>query len=127
MTIQPPTIGAELPLLRIEPISRKLPALFASASGDHHPTHIDIDLAKAKGRDDMFAHGMLMMDYLGRMVTDLAPQEKVRSLKARLVAIRPVYAEPTRTGRVIGVENGLATLELAINLADGKTVVATRQ
>ena len=84
--------GTELRPLHIEPISRKTLALFAGASGDHQPTHIDIDAARAKGRDDVIAHGMLMMAYLGRMLTDLVPQDKIRSFKARFVAITPVHA-----------------------------------
>ena len=112
-----------LPPLRIDPISRKTLALFAGASGDHQPTHIDIDAARAKGREDVFAHGMLSMAYLGRMLTDLVPQEKIRSYKARFVAITPVHAQPTCTGRVIAIEDGLATLELEITLANGATVV----
>jgi acyl dehydratase len=116
-------VGQELSPLVIKPISRKTLALFAGASGDHQPTHIDIDAAKAKGRDDVIAHGMLMMAYLGRMLTDLVPQENVRSFKARFMAITPVHAEPTCRGRVVSVENGLTTLELWIDLADGTTVV----
>ena len=116
-------VGMDLPSLRVEPISRKTLALFAGASGDHQPTHIDIDAAKAKGRDDVIAHGMLMMAYLGRVVTDLVPQEKIRSYTARFVATTPVHAQPTCTGRVVALQNGLATLELALHLADGTTVL----
>jgi acyl dehydratase len=116
-------VGMDLPSLRVEPISRKTLALFAGASGDHQPTHIDIDAAKAKGRDDVIAHGMLMMAYLGRVVTDLVPQEKIRSYTARFVATTPVHAQPTCTGRVVALQDGLATLELAIHLADGTTVL----
>lgn len=116
-------VGMNLPPLQIEPISRKTLALFAGASGDHQPTHIDIDAAKAKGRDDVIAHGMLMMAYLGRLVTGFVPQEKILSYTARFVAMTPVYAQPTCTGRVIGIHEGLATLELAVHLADGTTVL----
>lgn len=123
MTLHRMSVGAELPPLRIEPISRKLLALFAGASGDHQATHIDIDAAKAKGRDDVIAHGMLMMAYLGRMLTNLVPQEKVRSFKSRFLAVTPVYAEPTCTGRITAIKDGLATVELAIHLADGTVVV----
>jgi acyl dehydratase len=115
--------GTELPPLRIPPISRKTLALFAGASGDHQPTHIDIDAAKAKGRPDVIAHGMLMMAYMGRLLTNAVPQQKIRSFKARFVAMTPVHAEPTCTGKVIANTDGLATLELAINLTDGTTVV----
>ena len=123
MTIRDVHVGMELPALQVEPISRKTLALFAGASGDHQPTHIDIDAAKAKGRADVIAHGMLMMAYLGRMLTDFVPQEKVRSYSARFVATTPVHAQPTCTGRVVALQDGLATLEMAICLADGTTVV----
>ena len=51
--------------LAIEPISRTTLALFAGASGDHHPVHIDLDHARSTGNQDVFAHGMLTMAYLG--------------------------------------------------------------
>jgi acyl dehydratase len=123
MTEVPLSVGMELPPLAIEPISRKTLALFAGASGDHQPTHIDIDAAHAKGRPDVIAHGMLMMAYLGRLVTSVAPQERVRSFKARFVAMTPVHAAPTCTGRVAAIDDGLATLDLAIHLADGTIVL----
>jgi len=123
MTSRDAVVGMELPPLRIDPISRKTLALFAGASGDHQATHIDIDAAKAKGRDDVIAHGMLMMAYLGRVLTNLVPQEKIRSYSARFVAPTPVHAEPTCTGRITAIEEELATLELAITLADGTIVV----
>lgn len=116
-------VGAELPPLRVEPISRTTLALFAGASGDHQPTHLDIDAARAKGREDVIAHGMLMMAYLARMLTDLVPQERIRSYSARFLATTPVRAQPTCTGRVVALENGLASIALAITLGDGTTVV----
>lgn len=117
------TVGMALPPLRIEPISRKTLALFAGASGDHQPSHLDIDAARAKGREDVIAHGMLVMAYLGRMLTDLVPQDKIRSYKARFVAITPVHAQPTCTGKVVAIDDDLATVELAVTLADGTTVL----
>jgi acyl dehydratase len=123
MTMAKVTVGMALPPLCIEPISRMTLALFAGASGDHQPTHIDIDAAKAKGRDDVIAHGMLMMAYLGRLLTDFVPQEKIRSFKSRFVAMTPVHAQPTCTGRITSIADGLATIDLAITLADGTTVL----
>lgn len=116
-------VGMELPLLQTGPITRKTLALFAGASGDHQPTHIDIDAARAKGRQDVIAHGMLMMAYLARMLTDWVPQEKIRSYNARFVAMTPVHAVATCRGRVVGIEDGLACVELSINLDDGTTAV----
>lgn len=116
-------VGMELPGLQMAPITRKTLALFAGASGDHQPTHIDIDAARAKGRPDVIAHGMLLMAYLGRMLTDWVPQEKIRSYQARFVAMTPVHAVATCQGRIIAMDDGMATVDLSIHLADGTTVV----
>lgn len=117
-------VGTELPSRRIEPISRTTLALFAGASGDHNPVHIDLDAAKSVGIDDVFAHGMLSMAYLGRLITDWVPQDRIRSYRVRFAAITPVHGEPTCTGRVVAVDSGLATLDLAVTLPDG-TVTLT--
>lgn len=108
-----------LPELRIDPISRTTLALFAGASGDHNPIHVDLDVAKSAGLDDVFAHGMLSMAYLGRLLTNWVPQEQVRSYGVRFAAITPVHGQPTCTGKVTSVDNGMATLELTVMLADG--------
>ena len=116
------TVGTELPSLRPPAISRKTLALFAGASGDHQPSHIDIDAARAKGREDVIAHGMLIMAYMGRMLTDFVPQERIRSFASRFVAITPVHAELICAGRVVAVADGIAHLEMETRLADGKIV-----
>lgn len=118
--------GDMLPELRPDRISRKTLALFAGASGDHQPSHLDIDAARAKGREDVIAHGMLMMAFLGRMLTDFAPQERIRSFDARFVAVTPVNAEPICTGQVVSIELGVARLELQAALEDGTIVVRAR-
>lgn len=123
MSIQEFAVGTELSPLRIPPISRTTLALFAGASGDHQPTHLDIDAARAKGRDDVIAHGMLLMAYLGRLLTDNVPQNRIRSFNSRFVAATPVAAEPTCRGRVRDVRDGLAVLDLWITLSDEQTVV----
>ncbi|CAE6844484.1 alpha/beta fold hydrolase [Paraburkholderia domus] len=123
MKIQEVYVGMELPPLQTGPITRTTLALFAGASGDHQPTHIDIDAAKAKGRQDVIAHGMLTMAYLGRILLDWVPQERIQSYKARFIATTPVHAVATCRGRVIAIEDGLATVELSISLADGTTAV----
>ena len=62
-------VGSEIPPLTSKPISRHTLALYCGASGDHNPIHVDLDFAKAFGMPDVFAHGMLSMAYLGRMLT----------------------------------------------------------
>jgi acyl dehydratase len=118
-----PQVGTEVPPLRIDPISRTTLALFAGASGDHNPIHIDIDVAKSAGLDDVFAHGMLSMAYLGRLLTDVVPQQQLRSYRVRFAAITPVHGQPTCTATVTSIDEvdgeRVATLELKVTLADG--------
>jgi acyl dehydratase len=127
-TLEAIEVGTELPPLRIRTISRTTLALFAGSSGDHNPMHIDLDVAKSAGLEDVFAHGMLSMAYLGRLLTDWVPQHAIRSYSVRFAAITPVLAKPTATGKVTAIEEiggeRRATLELAVTLADG-TVTLT--
>jgi acyl dehydratase len=121
-------VGAELPELTIEPISRTTLALFAGASGDGNPIHIDLDVARSAGLDDVFAHGMLSMAYLGRLLTDAFPQQQLRSWKVRFAAITPVHARPVCTGQITSIEESggerLATIDLRVTLADGTQTLA---
>ena len=116
-------VGLELPPLQLPPISRTTLALYAGASGDHNPMHIDIDAARASGRDDVFAHGMLSMAYLGRALTSWFPQAAVREFGTRFVAVTPVHGEPRCTGRIEEITDvagqRLATVDLTVALADG--------
>lgn len=96
------SIGDELPLLRTKKITRTTLALFAGASGDHNPMHIDIDFAKQCGLDDVFAQGMLSMAYLGRLITGWVPQQAIKDLSVRFTSITQLYAEITCQGRVEG-------------------------
>jgi acyl dehydratase len=73
--------------LAIDAITRTQLALYAGASGDHNPIHIDIDFARAAGMPDVFAHGMLGMAFLGRLLTSMAGPECIRSLSVRFVSI----------------------------------------
>jgi acyl dehydratase len=94
-------VGTGLPRLQAEPISRLTLALYCGASGDHNPIHVDSDFARAAGRDDVFAHGMLGMAYLARLVAGWVPQHAIRGLSTRFVAITHVGDRITCTGTVV--------------------------
>lgn len=100
-------------------ISRTVLALYAGASGDHNPVHIDIDACREVGIPDVFAHGMLSMAYLGRLLTDWVPQQRIRSYQVRFAAITPVNATPTCAGVVTRMADGVAHLDLTVTLPDG--------
>ena len=73
---------------------------YAGASGDHNPIHIDIDFARKYGMDDVISHGMLIMAYLGRMLTNWVPQTALRSYKVRFASMTRVHSIITCSGRV---------------------------
>lgn len=123
-----PAVGESLPPLTLPPISRTTLALFAGASGDHNPIHIDLDVARSAGLDDVFCHGMLSMAYLGRLLTNWLPQSHLRSWSVRFVSITPIHGEPTCSGHVTAIEDvegiPVASVELEVVLADGTRTLA---
>ena len=80
-------IGQALPELSLPVVDRTTLALFAGASGDHNPIHIDIDFARRAGMPDVFAQGMLGMAWLARLVTGWAPQAQLRDFAVRFAGI----------------------------------------
>ena len=100
LTYDSVSVGDELPALALPPLSRATLALFAGASGDHNPIHIDIDFARAAGMPDVVAHGMLSMAWLGRLLTNWAPQRDLREFSVRFSAMTQVGERIVCTGRV---------------------------
>lgn len=94
-------VGDELPSFETPPISRLTLALYCGASGDHNPIHVDSDFARAAGMPDVFAHGMLSMAWLGRLLTDWVPQSAIREFSVRFVAITHVGERIRCAGRVV--------------------------
>jgi acyl dehydratase len=104
--MNPPTfetvqVGDELPALQLPPADRTVLALFAGASGDHNPIHIDIDVARRAGMPDVFAQGMLGMAWLGRLLTDWAPQSRLRRFEVRFQGITHLGNAMRCSGRVV--------------------------
>jgi acyl dehydratase len=94
-------VGDELPRLTLPPISRTTLALYAGASADHNPIHIDLDFARKSRMPDVFAHGMLSAAYIGRLLTGWVSQERIRSLSLRFTGITHLYNAPTCSGRIV--------------------------
>ena len=94
-------VGDALPALTLPAVDRRTLALFAGASGDHHPIHLDLDYARRAGMPDVFAHGMLGMAWLGRLLTGWAPQSQLRRFDVRFQGITHLGNEIRCTGSVV--------------------------
>ena len=104
--MKPPTfdtvqVGDRLPALQLPVVDRTTLALFAGASGDHNPIHIDIDVARSAGMPDVFAQGMLGMAWLARVITGWVPQSQLRRFDARFQGITHLGNAIRCSGRVL--------------------------
>lgn len=93
-------VGHQLEKLAIPALNRTTLALYAGASGDHVPLHIDIDYARKAGMPDVFGHGMLTVAWIARMLTTWVDQRQILKINARFVGITHLANEVTCTGRV---------------------------
>jgi acyl dehydratase len=111
------TVGDTLPSLTLPALDRTTLALYAGASGDHNPIHIDIDAARRAGLPDVIGHGMLSMAWLGRLLTNWAPQTALRRFDARFQGITHLGNVITCSGRIVEKLEGdgekLVRIELA--------------
>ena len=114
------SVGDKIPDLVIEPITRSTLALYAGASGDHNPIHIDLDFAKEAGMKDVFAHGMLIMAYLGKAVTNIVPQSNLKNFSVRFSSITKIGDILTCSGEVkkIDKNNSKKTIVLDLIVSD---------
>ncbi len=94
-------VGDQLPALQLPPVDRTTLALFAGASGDHNPIHIDTDVARRAGIPDVFAQGMLGMAWLARVITGWVPQSQLRRFDARFQGITHLGNAIHCSGRVL--------------------------
>lgn len=112
--------GDELASWVAPPITRHALALYCGASGDHNPIHVDIDFARASGMPDVFAHGMLVMSYLGNALACSFPVESLRSFSVRFKAITHIGAVITCRAKVVDKysQAGVDCLRLSLSAVD---------
>ena len=110
------SIGDKIPDLMIAPITRSTLALYAGASGDHNPIHIDFDFAKKVGMEDVFAQGMLIMAYLGRALTNIIPQSNLKNLNTKFCSITNIGDVLTCSGSVSNIRNRNSKVMIVFNI-----------
>jgi acyl dehydratase len=94
-------IGDQLPSLTLGPIDQADLVLYANASGDQNPIHIDQDFAKKSGLPDVIAHGMLIMSYLGRLLTNAVPQSQIKNFSVQFSNMTHLNQKVICTGKVL--------------------------
>ncbi len=69
------------------PVERIQLVKYAGASGDFNRIHVEEEFARAAGYPSVFAHGMLSMGFVGRLLSDRFGPAAVRRMKVRFKAI----------------------------------------
>ncbi len=120
--------GYELPALVKGPIERIQLVKYAGASGDFNPIHVDEEYARSAGMKSVFAHGMLSMGFMGKLLTDwLGEEGELVSFRIRFKAIVWPGDVITNTGTVVKTYEeggrGFVDIELVGKNGEGAVTV----
>lgn len=118
--------GDALPASTFGPVTRTDIVRYAGAGGDLNPIHHDETFAQAAGAPGVFAMGMLHAGILGNRLARWVGPANVRSFGVRFTGQVWPGDELTFSGSVVGVEEGLAQIELLVTRnADEPVLTAT--
>ena len=105
--------------LRCGPVTAVDLALFAAASGDHNPLHLDVEAARAAGFDKPLVHGMLTMAYTARLFTQSFGAASVRHLETRFTGVARLGDSVTLNATLSSVEGDCAHYALTAHAEGG--------
>ncbi|CAN7743293.1 MaoC/PaaZ C-terminal domain-containing protein [Variovorax sp. LjRoot290] len=111
--------------IRLEcgPITAVDLALYAAASSDHNPLHLDEDTARAAGFDRPVVHGMLTMAMAARLMTSHFGPNALRSLESRFLNIALRGQRIVLTGTLQGAKDGVASYALDARNDEGRQLI----
>jgi acyl dehydratase len=114
--------GSDLPELRVTP-GPYTTVIYAGASGDFNPIHIDEDFARSVGLPGRILHGMWMMAQVARAQTEGAGgPEKLARLAVRFRGMGQLGHEITVTSTASEVRDDVIVIETQA-VQDGKAVI----
>ena len=99
-------------------------ALYAAASGDLNPLHLDADVARAAGFDRPIAHGMRTMACVARLFTDRFGATALRALHTRFVGSAKLGDALILRATLTQVDGDNASYELSVQTSVGTPVVS---
>ena len=108
-------------------VDKYCPFYYAGASGDFNPIHIDDDFAKKAGLPGIILQGLCTMAFVYRAAIGDKNPDKIKKLKVRFRnVVRPLDTLSV-TGKVINVENNLATIDLLVKNQRNEDVITNAQ
>jgi acyl dehydratase len=91
-------VGDELPKLVKAPVTQVQLVRYAGASGDFNTLHTDPKVGEAIGTGGIIAHGMLIMGFMGQLLSDYVGPEALRQFNTRFKGMTHLGDVITCTG-----------------------------
>jgi acyl dehydratase len=93
-------VGDAIPKLVKSPVSHLQLVRYAGASGDFNPLHTDPKIGEMIGTSGIIAHGMLIMGFVGQMLSDYVGPTALRKFGVRFKGMTRIDDEITCTGTI---------------------------
>ena len=93
-------VGDEIPRLVTAPVTHLQLVRYAGASGDFNPLHTDPKIGEMIGTGGIIAHGMLIMGFVGQMLSDYVGPQALRKFGVRFKGMTHLEDEITCTGTI---------------------------
>jgi acyl dehydratase len=113
-------VGDEIPRLVKEPLTHLRLVRYAGASGDFNPLHTDPKVGEMIGTGGIIAHGMLIMGFVGQLLSDYVGPAALRKFDVRFKGMTRLDDVITCTGSVTEKyeENGEGRIVGKVQAAD---------
>ncbi len=119
-----PHTGDDIPVLHLPPVSLEMLNAYAAASGDHAAVHLDTENARSMGFSDVIAHGLLVMAFMGRAVTDRFALQNLLSLSARFTDVVNLGDALTCHGKITEIRaDSTCALDLSVQNQHGQVKI----
>ncbi len=93
-------VGDAIPKLVKSPVSHLQLVRYAGASGDFNPLHTDPKIGESIGIGGIIAHGMLIMGFVGQMLSDYVGPTALRKFDVRFKGMTRLDDQITCTGTI---------------------------
>src|SRR5690349_20284169 len=93
-------VGDEIPKLVKPPVTHLQLVRYAGASGDFNPLHTDPKIGELIGTGGIIAHGMLIMGFIGHMLSDYTGPTALRKFGVRFKGMTHLEDVITCTGTI---------------------------
>ena len=93
-------VGYAIPQLVKSPVSHLQLVRYAGASGDFNPLHTDPKIGEMIGTGGIIAHGMLIMGFVGQMLSDYVGPTALRKFGVRFKGMTHIDDAITCSGTI---------------------------